>query len=113
MTVGELLRRRCRTVMAFMYAGFALFVGGVIVPAALGPPPWGQWLMIVGLAGFGVAWLSGMGAYFVGFRCPDCRANLAQLFLYSGGFAGRYSVRFCPFCGCDLDATDAESRTPS
>jgi hypothetical protein len=109
-TVGERLRRRRRRIMSVVWAGLALFVGGAILPAALGAGAWWPgWLSAVGLVGFAIAWLTMMGIFLsgIGFRCPACGANLTQLFLYGGSYAfgGVGSVRFCPRCGCDFDAT--------
>ncbi|HEX6984300.1 MAG TPA: hypothetical protein VF170_02935 [Planctomycetaceae bacterium] len=105
MTVGEVLRRRHRIVMTVAASGGGLFVAAIVGTQLLRLP---DWLWGIGLAGFGVAWLMMMGTYLtgLGFRCPACRANLVLLFQQRPGWGDRDKVRFCPYCGCDLDATE-------
>ncbi len=88
MTAGEHLRRRQRAFLGVTYVGFGLFLAFTILPAALGAPNWGPWLPMIGLAGFGLAFVGFMLGHLIGFRCPFCRANLASLFLQGSGFGG-------------------------
>lgn len=40
----------------------------------------------------------------LGFRCPLCRGQWGYIAMYSGGiFSIRKDLRFCPYCGADLD----------
>jgi len=102
MTAREVLDRRKRWVMGVIYGGLALFLFGFFGQRAMGLAV--PALMIVGLAGFAVAWLVGMIAQFVGFRCPCCRGNLAPFAMWQGGVTTSRKMRFCPFCGIELDS---------
>lgn len=43
-------------------------------------------------------------AVVLGFRCPRCRGQWGYLAMYSGPvFSIRKDLRFCPYCGADLD----------
>ncbi len=92
--------------IAVCASGFVLFGGAIVGTQAFGLP---DWLWIPGFLGFGVAWVTAFVTTMtgIGFRCPDCRANLAFLFLHGPGWQLRrvsVRVRYCPYCGCDFDA---------
>jgi hypothetical protein len=40
---------------------------------------------------------------FLAFRCPECRGNLGQLYLHNTVLFGGSKVKFCPFCGLELN----------
>lgn len=43
-------------------------------------------------------------AVLFGFRCPRCRGQWGYLAIYAGGlFAIRRDLRFCPYCGAEID----------
>ena len=105
MIAGERLRRRRRAVYTTMGVGIAVCVGGAVIPVAVGAPPGAWWIVWLGLAGFGVAWLAAATGTFI-FHCPGCGANLSNVFLYAFGVEVQHGVRFCPYCGCDFDDTD-------
>ncbi len=43
-------------------------------------------------------------AVIFGFRCPRCRGQWGYLAMYAGPvFSIRKDLRFCPYCGADLD----------
>lgn len=103
---GELFRRRRRKVMAIFFAGLGAFILGDILPSALKLAWWPDWLGIAGMAGFVVSGLTATAVYLTGagFRCPSCRSNLALLFM-NGVYYSQRGIQFCPFCGCEFDAT--------
>lgn len=104
MTARDLINRRFRTVMLVVYFGAALFIGAIVADKALGMP---QWVWVPGLIGFAFAWLTMAGAYVVGFRCPSCRKRLTPLLIHGTGLGLDSRVRYCPYCGEDLDAERA------
>src|SRR5437867_5433156 len=106
MTARAMIDRRFRAVMRVVFVGFALFVAALVADKGLGMP---EWVWVFGLAGFGVAWLTMMGAWIIGFRCPQCSGRLTPLLFYSGRFRLDPRIRFCPYCGKDLDS-ECEAR---
>jgi hypothetical protein len=101
MTARALIDRRFRMVMLLIYMGLALFIGAMVAHEALGMP---VWVWVPGIIGFGVAWLTIMGAWVVGFRCPSCRGRLTPLLMQRGGLRMDRRIRFCPYCARPFDA---------
>lgn len=79
-----------------------LFAAAILFDAVL---KLGDWIWVPGFIGFGIAWLTGMGSYFFAFRCPECRANLAALFLNNMTWR---PAKFCAYCGTDLDTIEID-----
>lgn len=77
-----------------------MFAGAIVGVELIGLP---AWLWILGMTGFGITFVTGMVAHFVGFHCPACHENLAPLYL--SRIDGRIGtpIRFCPHCGEDFD----------
>lgn len=101
MTARELINQRFRRVMLLIYTGFSLFIGAIASHEVLGLR---AWVWIPGLVGFGIAWLTTMGAYVVGFRCPGCRGKLTPLLMQRGGLRMDPRIRYCPYCALALDS---------
>jgi hypothetical protein len=99
MTTRTQFDRQMRWVSSLIYAGFGLFVIGLVIGEALGQGP----ILAVYLPGFVIAFVTMLCAYSVGFRCPKCRCNLGVLVLQRGGFRVDKRLRFCPYCGTGLD----------
>ncbi len=59
--------------------------------------------MLLCLPAFAVAFVGMVYAQLLGIRCPWCRGNLAPLGMQRGGLRCDPRVRFCPYCGRDLD----------
>jgi hypothetical protein len=111
MTIRSMLNRRMWWFGRLMSAGMGAGLVGVLVGQATGRPA----VLALVLPGFGVAFVAGMVAQFVGFLCPRCRGNLAPTLLRYGWFSVDRRVRFCPYCGTGLDEelpSDAESDLP-
>jgi hypothetical protein len=95
MTALERLVRRVWWVRVAIYLGVGLFLIGILV----GIGRWQQASWPIALSGFAVAFVASMAGYYVCLRCPRCQGNLGTLFMY----AEWLSVRFCPYCGTNLD----------
>ena len=76
--------------------GLALFIGAMVAHEALG--------LGLGAGNRWVAWLTMMGAFVVGFRCPSCRGRLTPLLMQRGGLRMDPRIRFCPYCGQPFDS---------
>ncbi len=99
LSAREIINSRVRLVMAIMYAGFGVGVLALVVPQALGSPP----LVALAIAGLAVASLTMIGAYLLGIRCPRCQARLTDLLWGRPGLRIDPRIRFCPYCGVELD----------
>ncbi len=84
--------------MLLCFIGFA--AAGVAATPSL------PWLAFIPFVGFGACILY----LHYGVRCPRCRRPIAMLtFLPHGGyFRLSNNLRFCPFCGLDLEAEHAD-----
>jgi hypothetical protein len=100
MTARERLDRRLRWIVGASYAGIGLFLAGVI----LGILFWQQPVLPVVIPGLAVAVIAGMAGYCGCLRCPRCQANLGAPLMQEVRRAAPQRVRFCPYCGADLDA---------
>jgi hypothetical protein len=101
MTVRDAINSRVRKVMVVIWAGGLLFVSGM-ASRAFG---FGHQGVIAGLVGLGVLLLGSVVAQSGFLRCPVCRGNIAPLAMR--GFGLNRKVRFCPFCGVDVDTDPA------
>jgi hypothetical protein len=68
-----------------MYAGVGLFVAGILIGAVLRE----EWPLTISLPAFAVAFVVAVTAQFFG--------------LHHGGFRVPPQVRFCPYCGVNLN----------
>jgi hypothetical protein len=93
-----------------MAAGLFVFVASLIAgELILGP-----WVFkLVGFPAFVAVFVVSIVGHFCFFRCPACRGNLAPLIFAHGPRRVDPRIRFCPYCGTDVDAElPAESAEP-
>jgi hypothetical protein len=95
----EGLNRPMRWAVAGLYGGLGLFLAGILAGAAIGDLP----ILAVSLPGFAVAFVVGVMIQFVWFRCQRCSGNLAPLIMQRPRWSVDPRLRFCPYCGCELD----------
>jgi hypothetical protein len=58
---------------------------------------------IVPFFGFAFAFVS-MFYSFWGIRCPNCKGNLGIMAMsYGSPFSVSKKIKYCPFCGIDID----------
>jgi hypothetical protein len=101
------LRRRKRWSFAVLHLGVLTFIGGAIAGAS------GSKMLVLAIVGFVIAGLGGVGLARV--RCPQCKARIGSILGPTGGpFSIPGNLRFCPFCGVELDAPMlGEQRSPA
>ncbi|MFO0796508.1 MAG: hypothetical protein U0804_03465 [Gemmataceae bacterium] len=104
MTGREYLNRRKRWVFGGVAVGIVLLVGGLaglplLVGAGLDGPAVTA-VVVPGVAVFVATVIAGQKFLF---RCPWCRGNLGVLLTQKGVWRTDPKVRFCPYCGTDLD----------
>ena len=96
MTNRDYLNSRIIPIFALMLVCFVAFGAAGFAAASM---PWIPLVPFVGFAGC-IIYLQ------YGVRCPSCRRPIAMLaFMPNGGyFRLSKQVKFCPFCGLDLEA---------
>jgi hypothetical protein len=90
------------------FGGMLSFALALLMTKGLGLP---EWLLVFGVLGFAVAWISIFYAHYGALRCPSCRSNLAGLVLRRPGLRIDPRLRVCPYCELQLDgpASHADS----
>jgi hypothetical protein len=97
MTIRTKISKKKRNLLIIGYSGFAFFAIGMIFNDKSGSLP------VLPLIGFAVFFVSMFYAFW-GIRCPRCRGNLGYIVMYfSSPFSISKKIKYCPFCGIDLD----------
>jgi hypothetical protein len=102
MTIRMLIERQKLRIMVVALLGFAIGAAGVILAQlkVLNVEP--RFAVLPGGALFTLALLY---ANLFAFRCPRCGGRWEALAMGRGSFfALDRSLRYCPFCGADIDA---------
>ena len=99
MTIRSLTNARKKKVSLVLYSCMSVFIIGVLLgnvhPA----------LIILGILGFAGAFITLIYTYYNGIRCPKCENAWGLLAMQTGGpFSLSKKLRFCPFCGANLDS---------
>lgn len=100
MTGRDVLDRQTRRAMGIAYVGVGLFVLAILGGQALGQPDAAK---LIALPAFAISLFGMMYIQFFGIRCPWCQGNLSSLAMQKGGVSFNRQVRYCPFCGHDLN----------
>jgi len=103
MTGREKLNRRKRWAAGGALAGVGLIVAGVAVPLLAGAEVAGMAMAAVVVPGVLVFVVVVVVGQQYLFRCPWCRGNMGPLMSHSGWWRVSPKVRYCPYCGTDLD----------
>jgi hypothetical protein len=103
MTIRILIEGKKRQIMVVALLGFAIAAAGVILAQldVLNVEP--RFAVLPGGAAFTLALLY---ANLFAFRCPRCGGRWEALAMQGGRsfLALDRSLRYCPFCGADIDA---------
>src|SRR2546427_10882616 len=96
MTIRDYLRRQKRRASAVLHLGVLTFIGGAIAGAT------GNKMFVLAIFGFVIAGLGGV--YLARVRCPQCKERIGSMLGRAGGqLSLPRNLRFCPFCGVELD----------
>ena len=79
------------------YSGLAFFVLGMILSDKSTTLP------ILPFIGFAIFFLSLLYVFW-GIRCPQCARRLTPITSYGGPFSVSKKIKYCPFCGIDIDS---------
>ena len=85
------------------YSGFAFFVLGMIFGYKSTTLPFFPFI------GFAIFLLSILYVFW-GIRCPNCRHHLTPITSYGNPFSIPKKIKYCPFCGIDIDSELKEIR---
>lgn len=95
MTIRLILDKKKRIANTILLLGLALGVFGSIIKPDKFP--------LFPLVGFLIPFFV-FGLLFFKMKCPNCKNNIGYVVMYYGGpFALSKKVKFCPFCGVDID----------
>ena len=101
MTIRELFERKKRRIMSLALVGMAVaFVGTILAQSNVlnvEPPQ-------AALPGISVFVIAICYANFFAYSCPRCQRNCALLASHGAFFKLDQNVRYCPYCGSDIDA---------
>jgi hypothetical protein len=109
MTGREHLNRRKRWLTGAVVTGLGLIAAGIgLVPALAGEGVGGPAIAAVVVPGVVLLLVAVVAGQQYLFRCPWCRENLGPLVMHGGWWRVNRKLRFCPYCGAELDA-DADA----
>lgn len=95
MTIRDKLNRQLRGLHGMFILGLLVYVPGVFLPA--------RYILYLILASY--VFIVGAILYMMnGIRCPKCKSSVGNAaFSIGGWFRGTGKMKFCPFCGVDID----------
>lgn len=98
MTIRHRFNSRKKRVLVALFGCAVLAIVSAMVSVRY------ELIFLVTLASVAAAIVIMFLAVVLGFRCPRCRGQWGYLAMYSGPvFSIRNDLRFCPYCGADLD----------
>jgi len=89
--------KKKRFVIKLIYLGFAVYLFLLLLSIRY------EILMYFSFVGLAVGIFGLIYASF-GIKCPKCKQGWGYMALYGGFFSIPKRVKFCPFCGYDIDA---------
>jgi hypothetical protein len=99
MTIRSLTNVRKKKVFLILYSFMAVFIIGVLL-GYIHPT-----LIILCILGFAGVFVTLIYTYYKGIRCPKCDNAWGFLAMQTGGpFSLSKKLKFCPFCGVNLDS---------
>ncbi len=103
MSMRSEVNRKKRALDMLACAGFALFGVGLL---SIGSAPF---LPVIAIAGFAI-FFGAITYSFYGIKCLKCHGPFGYVVVAMGTlFRISKKMRYCPFCGVDLDADGADT----
>jgi hypothetical protein len=100
MTIRERLHRRKRSIW------IVVLLGATVAWVGFAFAKKGPMIGALALLSFFASFIAlGYGQYFA-FRCPDCGGGLGHIVMDSSLVPINSRIRFCPYCGLDLDVEE-------
>ena len=98
MTLRSLINKKKRKIAITIYSGFFVFIAAVLLSHI------NRIFLILALFAFGVVLITMMYAFYR-ILCPRCNNSWGNIAMYSGGpFSLPKKLKFCPYCGVNLDS---------
>jgi hypothetical protein len=98
MNVRSVINKGKRRISLAAYSGAVLFFVGILLS------PITRLMFTLALIGFGLTFVTVIYAFFA-IPCPRCRSAWGYVAMYSGGlFSISKKIKFCPYCGVDIDS---------
>jgi len=107
MTIAAKFERRRKRILASVFSGMILFMASIVVGDAVDR----KFIPFLAFAALLPIIAVTSWAHLLGFLCPECRGNMAALYLSRPDFWRSLRLRFCPYCGHELDGTCESSGT--
>ncbi len=102
MTIRLILNKKKRIAYTVFFLGFALGIFGSIIESDKST--------FFTIVGFSIAILD-FSILLFRMKCPNCKNNIGHVVMsYGGPFALSKKVKFCLFCGVDIDKELVDSR---
>jgi len=102
MKIRSEINKKKRFAVKFIYLGFGSFLFISILSIRYGKPMF-SFLGLMGLVGLAIG-IFGIIYPAYAIKCPKCEQGWGYMALYGGLFSIPKRVKFCPFCGHDVDA---------
>ncbi len=102
MKIRSEINKKKRFFVKLVYLGFAVFIFVSLLSIRYGKPMF-SFLGLIGLVGLAMGIFGAIYPAY-GIKCPKCRQGWGYMALYGGFFSIPKRVKFCPFCGYDIDA---------
>lgn len=96
MTIRSEINKKKRKIAFVIFFGFAIFILGTAFNIS------NKEILIIALCGFAIAFFGILYSYF-GIACPKCKKSWGYIAMYPGPFSISRRMKFCPFCGEDID----------
>jgi hypothetical protein len=96
MTIRSEINKKKHKITFVIFLGFAIFILGTAVNISYKGIP------IIVLCGFAISFFGMLYSYF-GIACPKCKKLWGYMAMYPSPFNISKRIRFCPFCGEDID----------
>ncbi len=102
MKIRSEINSKKRFAIMITYFGFAFFLFVSILSMRYGKSM-SSLLGLISLVGLAIG-IFGLFYSVYAIKCPKCKQRWGYMALYGGLFSIPKSVKFCPFCGHDIDA---------
>jgi hypothetical protein len=98
MTIRTQMRKKKLKLLIATWTGIALFISGMILGEK------SEDIALFSFIGFAVfIVLLALYGYWA-MRCPRCKGNLGHFLYYGPPFSVSKKLKYCPFCGVEIDS---------
>ncbi len=102
MKIRSEINKKKRFAITVIYSGFAVFLFVSILSIRYGKSMFSR-LGFISLVGLAIGIFGAIYSVYA-IKCPKCKQGWSHIALNGGLFSISKRVKFCPFCGQDVDA---------